>query len=61
MNYSLFRSRTFWTLVVLVIYDVIQVYGNIFPAEIATLINLILGSLVSYYHLQTGQSVSGSN
>ncbi len=60
MNYSLLRSRTFWTLVILVAFDVLQVYGNVMPPAFASLVNLALGTVASYFHLQTGNSVAGS-
>ena len=61
MNYSLLRSKTFWTLVLMFVGDVVAVYGNLLTTEQIGLANLILTSVASYFHLQTGKSTLGSN
>jgi hypothetical protein len=61
MNYSLLRSKTFWTLIVMLVTDVIAVYGNLMSPELISLMNLVLTGIASYFHLQTGKSETGSN
>ena len=41
--------------------DVVAVYGNLLTTEQIGLANLILTSVASYFHLQTGKSTLGSN
>lgn len=61
MNYSIFRSRTFYTLVFQFVYNgFLAISGNLNPT--ALLIgNAILSTLASYFHLETGKSTSGKN
>ena len=61
MNYSLLRSKTFWTLILMFVGDFIAVYGNLLSTEQIGLVNLVLTSVASYFHLQTGKSTLGSN
>lgn len=55
MNTSKFiqaiHSRTVWTLVVMIVYNVLDVYGKGLDPQMSTLVNLILGALVSYFHV----------
>lgn len=61
MNYSLLRSKTFWTLIVMFAYDAVAIYGHVLSPDTLGLVNLLLTSLASYFHLQTGKSTLGSN
>lgn len=61
MDYSLFRSRTFYTLVLMFAFDAVSVYGNLLSPNTFALVNLILTSVASYFHLQTGKSQAGAN
>lgn len=60
-NYSLLRSKTFWTLILMFAGDFIAVYGNLLTTEQMMIANGILTSAASYFHLQTGKSTLGSN
>ena len=53
---KLFVSRTFWTLVVMVVYNILNVYGGYLSPAISSLINLILGALVSYFKINPSQN-----
>lgn len=48
---QLFKSRTFWTLAVMVAYNILNVYGHLLSPSLSDLVNLILGALVSYFHV----------
>lgn len=61
MNYSLLRSRTFWTLIVMFVGDAVSVYGGLLSPDLLSLFNLILTGVASYFHLQAGKSTSGTN
>lgn len=60
-TYSLLRSKTFWTLMLMFGLDALSVYGNIMPPNMLMLANLVLTTVASYFHLQTGRSDAGAN
>lgn len=60
-TYSLLRSKTFWTLVLMFVADAITVYGNLLSPQLLGLLNLVLTGVASYFHLQTGESTTGAN
>lgn len=53
---QMFQSRTFWTLAVMVVYNILNVYGNFLSPSLSSLINLILGALVTYFKLNPSQT-----
>jgi len=53
MNYSLLRSRTFWTFVLMFIIGGVNAIAQVIPAGLDTAIMLGLTGLGSYFHLQT--------
>lgn len=61
MNYSLFRSRTFWTIVAMFVVGGLNAIMNWMPANLQAGAMVLLTVLASYFHLQTGRSTSGSN
>lgn len=61
MNYSLFRSKTFYTLLFLFVFNGFAAISGQLPSQVTVLGDLILSSLASYFHLQTGNSVTGAN
>jgi hypothetical protein len=61
MNYSLIRSKTFWTLMFQFVTDAIVMYGNLLTPEQLLVINAVLTTVASLFHLQTGKSTSGVN
>jgi len=61
MNYSLLRSKTFWTLVALFIVGGGNALVPVIPPQAQALVTLVLTFVASYFHLQTGESTTGSN
>lgn len=61
MNYSLLRSKTFWTVTAMVLVGAGNAVLPVVPMQYQAVLVLILGSLASYFHLQTGNSTTGSN
>lgn len=61
MNYSLLRSKTFWTLVVMFLYNGYAAISGQLPGDVTVIVNIIFTALGSYFHLQTGQSTAGTN
>ncbi len=61
MDYSLLRSRTFWTIVAMFVVGGGNAVVQVLPAGAQAFIVLALSALASYFHLQTGQSRTGSN
>ncbi len=61
MNYSLLRSKTFWTLVATAVVSVGNIFLPILPVAAQGLVTVILLVVASYFHLQTGVSTTGAN
>lgn len=61
MNYSLLRSKTFWTIVAMGVVGAGNALIPVLPPEYATIVLTILGILASVFHLQTGNSTTGEN
>jgi hypothetical protein len=70
MNYSIFRSRTFYTLAFTFAYNVWQLLMPSIPTEYSAVIDFALMTIASYYHVDgvknaavasatLGQAVSG--
>ena len=53
--FQLFSSRTFWTLVLIVVWNTFIVYGSHVPEDVSTLINLILVAFASYFKINPSQ------
>ena len=60
-NYSLFRSRTFWTLVFAFVFNGFTAIQGQIPAGVEVIVNGVLLIVASYFHLSTGNSVTGAN
>jgi hypothetical protein len=60
-NYSLLKSKTFWTLVFVFLFNGYNAISGQVPADYSIVINLVLTGLASVFHLSTGQSTTGSN
>lgn len=60
-TYSIFRSRTFWTLVVAGVLPVINLFVPILPQGFQALAEIILASLATYFHASTAQSSGATN
>ena len=60
-SYSLLRSKTFWTIVVMAVVGAGNALVPVIPADYQALVLLVLSALASYFHLSTGQSTTGTN
>lgn len=60
MDYSLLKSRTFWTVVVMFVVNGYASISGQVPGNIDMIINLVLTTLASYFHLQTGKLSVGA-
>jgi len=49
------KSRTVWTLVFMVVLDVVSVYGSLLSPELLVLVNTVLATLAGYFKLQPSQ------
>ncbi len=58
MNYNIFKSRTFWTAVALVLYNALVQYpaGSQAATFINPLINFVGLVLVTYFHVNPSQN-----
>ena len=61
MNYSLFKSRTFYTLLATFIYNVWQLAAPSVPAEYSAIIDFVFASLASYFHIAGVQNAAVSS
>ena len=51
MNYSLLRSKTFWTIVLAFVVNGYAAISGQVPAGVDMIVNLVLSSLASYFHV----------
>ena len=61
MNYSLFRSKTFWTLIAMFAVGGGNAVIHVLPPNIQAIVMAILTLMASYFHLSTGNSTTGAN
>ena len=61
MNYSLLKSRTFWTLVATFGYNVWQLLSPSVSPQISAIIDFIFASLASYFHVAGVQNAAVSS
>lgn len=52
---QIFQSRTFWTLVVMCVYNIINVYGHLLSPSLSSLVNLVLGAVATYFKINPSQ------
>ena len=48
-------SRTFWTVVALVVYNTIQAMTPCMPTEYVPVVDTVLGLMVTYFHINPSQ------
>jgi hypothetical protein len=60
-TYSLLRSRTFWTLVVMSLLPIANALVPILPVSIQAAVELVLGVLASAFHNSTAQNSGAVN
>jgi hypothetical protein len=51
MNFDFLKSKTFWTLVVVVVINSINANKTMIPAEYLTIVDALLGILATYFHI----------
>ncbi len=61
MNYSLLRSKTFYTILAMFVIGGGNAVIPVLPMSLQAVAMGALGILASYWHLQTGNSTTGSN
>lgn len=61
MNYNLLRSKTFWTIVFQFASNGFLAISGNFTPQTVLILNGVLTTLASIFHLQTGQSTTGTN
>jgi hypothetical protein len=61
MNYSLVRSKTFWTILVMVVVGAGNAVVPIIPADYQAVVVMLLGALASTFHLNTAQNAGAVN
>lgn len=61
MNYSLFRSSTFWTIILMFIVGGVNAIANVIPGVWDAVIMAVLTALASTFHLQTAQAAGAVN
>ena len=52
------KSRTFWTLVVLFVVNGVGAIQASIPADILRVVNMVLGMLTTYFHVNPSQNYS---
>ena len=60
-TYSLLRSKTFWTIVVMAVVGAGNALVPVIPPAYQAIVELVLASMASMFHLSTGLSQSGTN
>lgn len=61
MNYSIFKSRTFWTLVVGFAYNVWQLFEPTVAPQVSGVLDVIFGVLTTYFHVQGVQNAANTS
>ena len=51
MNYDIFKSRTFYTLVFGFLYSVWQLFEPSIPPQYSAVVDLLVVSLANYFHV----------
>lgn len=60
-TYSLLRSKTFWTIVLMAFVGAGNAVVPVLAPQYAAILEVILAALASMFHLSTGNSTAGSN
>lgn len=56
MDYSIFKSRTFWTIVAMFVIGGVNAVVPVLPPDIQTIAMALLGILASYFHFNPSQN-----
>lgn len=60
MNYSIFASRTFWTVVAMFVIGGLNAIVPVIPADLQAVAMAALGILATYFHVNPSQSYTSS-
>lgn len=61
MNYSLLRSRTFWSIVALFVISGTNGIMGMIPENSVVYVQFLLSALASYFHLDTAKTFGARN
>lgn len=61
MNYSILKSRTFWTSILLFVFNGFNAISGSIPSAYSVPINFVLGALITYFHVQGVQNAAISS
>jgi hypothetical protein len=56
MNYSILKSRTFWTVVAMFIVGGVNAIAHVLPADLQTVVMGALSLATMYFHINPSQS-----
>lgn len=56
MDYSILKSRTFWTILAMFIVGGVNAIVPFMPAEAQTIVMGVLGLLATYFHVNPSQN-----
>ena len=60
-TYSIFRSRTFWSIIAMFLVGGVQAISSVVPAPVETIIMFILGFAATTFHLSTAVNAGATN
>lgn len=60
MNYNIFKSRTFWTVVAMFVVGGGNAILPVIPPAAQTILEALLGLLAAYFHNDTGQKLAAA-
>jgi hypothetical protein len=61
MNYNIFKSRTFWTSVLLFAFNGFSAISGSIPDTYSVPINFVLGALITYFHVSGVNAAAASS
>lgn len=61
MNYSLLRSKTFYTALALGAVNLIQIFTPFFPPSVSAIADVVGTILIAVFHLQTAIKAGATN
>ena len=59
--YSLFRSKTFYTIVAMMVVGAGNAVIPVVPAQYSSILVVLLGLVASYFHLSTATTAGATN
>lgn len=56
MNFSIFKSRTFWTLALMFVINGHAAISGQVPSGVDVIVNFVLSSAAAYFHISPSQN-----